>query len=74
LIKFHESKIVAQQGFKPSQRVLSTKNTRLISIFMKSERFLPKILVLNCEINTNVAHFLYWCSAYYASLNGSEVV
>ena len=46
-LKFHESIIVAQQGFEPSQRVLSTKNARLIGIFMKSERFLPKMLVLN---------------------------
>ena len=30
-------------------------------------------LVLNCEININVAHSLHWYSAYYASLNGSGV-
>ena len=47
LAKLVAAEIVAQQGFEPSQRVLSTKNARLIGIFMKSERFLPKMLVLN---------------------------
>ena len=47
LSRFVSAEIVAQKGFEPSQRALSTKNARLNGIFMKLERFLPKMLVLN---------------------------
>lgn len=35
LFKFHESIIVAQQGFEPSQRALSTQKERMIRYPMK---------------------------------------
>ena len=56
-------KFDAQQGFEPSQRVLSTPKKSEIDDFDAFEAVFAKNygtkLVLNCEININNARFPY---------------